>query len=448
MTIMSYKSINDVINKLFELEIHSIGMNGDGVALSYGLPERFSNEYRFYVPGALEGEKILAKVHKIIQKKIFCRLMKVITPSKDREQEDCNKFLDCGGCNFRNVNSNWINKWKIQQLITKTEPLKIKDKILPLSSSEKSKRRRVVFSVKANNRNFYLGFNSRFTQNIIDIRNCRTIISKLTELYLKLKLNLNQFIIKKSNFKIKVNYLDNGADILFDINKQNYKEIFNFDQLIQFLISLNTVRVSFKTNNRIQMVQFNGKNQNTLGKLNGKILYSLPPPGGFLQPTKEGEREIIKFVIKAVHESKKVADLFCGSGTLSIPISQSAEILCADSNQSSLSGLKEALKQQKSLNKNKIINQDLLSLPISHKTLKDIDTIVLNPPSKGAKKQLKEIILSNVTNIVYVSCNLNTFFRDAKFLLENGYSLEWLKPIDQFPNTMHLEIVSKFIEKK
>mgnify|MGYP001273711433 CR=1 FL=1 len=63
-------------------------------------------------------------------------------------------------------------------------------------------------------------------------------------------------------------------------------------------------------------------------------------------------------------------------------------------------------------------------------------------------KQLKEIILSNVTNIVYVSCNLNTFFRDAKFLLENGYSLEWLKPIDQFPNTMHLEIVSKFIEKK
>ena len=66
----------------------------------------------------------------------------------------------------------------------------------------------------------------------------------------------------------------------------------------------------------------------------------------------------------------------------------------------------------------------------------------------GAKKQLKEVILSNVPSIVYVSCNLNTFARDAKFLLENGYRLEWLKPIDQFPNTMHLEIVSKFIEKK
>ena len=97
-----------------------------------------------------------------------------------------------------------------------------------------------------------------------------------------------------------------------------------------------------------------------------------------MQPTKEGEREIIKFVIKAIHGSKKVADLFCGSGTLSIPISQSAEIFCADSNQSSLSGLKEALKLQKSLNKNKIINQDLLSFPISHETLKDMDTMILS----------------------------------------------------------------------
>ena len=98
--------------------------------------------------------------------------------------------------------------------------------------------------------------------------------------------------------------------------------------------------------------------------------------------------------------------------------------------------------------KNKIIDQDFLSLPIHHETLNDMDAIILNPPSKGAKKQLKEVILSNVPNIVYVSCNLKTFARDAKFLLENGYSLEWLKPIDQFPNTMHLEIVSKFIEKK
>ena len=100
-----------------------------------------------------------------------------------------------------------------------------------------------------------------------------------------------------------------------------------------------------------------------LSCLNGKILYSLPPPGGFLQPTKEGEIEIIKFAIKAIHGSRKVADLFCGSGTLSIPISQNAEILCADSNQNSLSGLKEALKLQKSLNKNKIITH---KLPLIH----------------------------------------------------------------------------------
>ena len=92
MIITSYQNINDVIDKLFELEIHSIGMNGDGVALNYGISKRFSNEYKLYVPGALEGEKVLAKANKIIQKKIFFRLVKVIHPSKEREEEDCKNF--------------------------------------------------------------------------------------------------------------------------------------------------------------------------------------------------------------------------------------------------------------------------------------------------------------------------------------------------------------------
>ena len=60
------------------------------------------------------------------------------------------------------------------------------------------------------------------------------------------------------------------------------------------------------------------------------------------------------------------------------------------------------------------------------------------------QKQVKEIIKSCVKIIVYVSCNINSFERDALILLNNGYEMEWLKPIDQFPNTNHLEIVSKF----
>ena len=73
-----------------------------------------------------------------------------------------------------------------------------------------------------------------------------------------------------------------------------------------------------------------------------------------------------------------------------------------------------------------------------------MDSIVINPPAKGAFKQVKEIIKSSVKIVVYVSCNINSFERDAILLLNNGYELEWLKPIDQFPNTNHLEIVSKF----
>ncbi len=71
---------------------------------------------------------------------------------------------------------------------------------------------------------------------------------------------------------------------------------------------------------------------------------------------------------------------------------------------------------------------------------------VLNPPSKGAKNQINEIVKSDVNKVVYVSCNFKTFERDAKVLLSKDFMIDWVKPIDQFPHTNHLEIVAKFVK--
>ena len=78
--------------------------------------------------------------------------------------------------------------------------------------------------------------------------------------------------------------------------------------------------------------------------------------------------------------------------------------------------------------------------------LNEVDTIVLNPPFKGAKNQINEIVKSDVNILVYVSCNLKTFERDAKVLLSDDFMIDWIKPIDQFPYTNHLEIVAKFVK--
>ena len=88
----------------------------------------------------------------------------------------------------------------------------------------------------------------------------------------------------------------------------------------------------------------------------------------------------------------------------------------------------------------------LLKRPVEKQLLNEVDSIVLNPPFKGAKNQINEIVKSEVNIVVYVSCNFKTFERDAKVLLSNDFMIDWVKPIDQFPYTNHLEIVAKFVK--
>ena len=239
----------------------------------------------------------------------------------------------------------------------------------------------------------------------------------LLYLYKQLKDNLKKSINKNINFKIQVNLVHNGSDIVFHLSKGSHKKIFKIDNLISDLISVNVLRVSFKEGKRIFSFPLHGQVRNKLGILNNKTIFTYPPPGGFLQPTKSGETEIIKYVLSAIKGSKKVADLFCGSGTLSIPISENAEIICVDSNIDSLSGLKNGLKFYNKIDKNKVFHQNLFHTPLSGEVLKKMDSIVINPPAKGAFKQVKEIINSNVGIVVYVSCNINSFERDARILL-------------------------------
>ena len=419
-----------------ELKVSYIDNKGNGVS--------FSNNIEFLIPGALKDEIVLAKPMKTINKKVYCKLTKVKLSSDSRIKEDCKKFIICGGCNFRQVNDAWLQNWKLEKLLKKTDSLNIQKKILPFTTSKKNSRRRATFSAHYQNGQLNLGFISKFEEKVIDLQTCKILDKDLLHLYKHLNDNLESSIKKSINFKIQVNLVHNGFDIVFNLLRGSYKKIFKIDNLISDLISVNVLRVSFKEGKRIFSFPLHGQVRNKLGILNNKTIFTYPPPGGFLQPTKSGETEIIKYVLSAIKGSKKVADLFCGSGTLSVPISENAEIICVDSNIDSLSGLINGLKLYNKIDKNKVFHQNLLRTPLSNEVLKEMDSIVINPPAKGAFKQVKEIIKSSVKIIVYVSCNINSFERDAIILLNNGYELEWLKPIDQFPNTDHLEIVSKF----
>jgi 23S rRNA (uracil1939-C5)-methyltransferase len=88
--------------------------------------------------------------------------------------------------------------------------------------------------------------------------------------------------------------------------------------------------------------------------------------------------------------------------------------------------------------------RDLFRRPLMPQELRDYDTVVFDPPRQGAQAQASQLAASKIPTVVAVSCNVPTFARDAKILIDGGYRLETVVPVDQFRHTPHVELVAKF----
>ena len=90
-------------------------------------------------------------------------------------------------------------------------------------------------------------------------------------------------------------------------------------------------------------------------------------------------------------------------------------------------------------------HRDLFRRPLDVAELNRFEAVVLDPPRAGAKEQAPLLARSSVPRIAYISCNPNTFARDAKILAEGGYRLDWVRPVGQFRWSTHVELAAAFL---
>ena len=175
---------------------------------------------------------------------------------------------------------------------------------------------------------------------------------------------------------------------------------------------------------------------------------TFPPSGGFLQATLEGENAILENVMLGLNENKKtklICELFCGSGTITLPLLKKCyQIHAFEFDLESLKSLDIACRKDGFGNRVKTNERDLKNFPLTSDELNKYDAIIVDPPRSGAKLQFLNIAKSNVSTIISISCNINTFVRDAKILIESNYELKWVQPIDQFLFSAHVELVAIF----
>jgi 23S rRNA (uracil1939-C5)-methyltransferase len=175
----------------------------------------------------------------------------------------------------------------------------------------------------------------------------------------------------------------------------------------------------------------------------GKALVA-PPPGAFLQATAEGEAALLSAVEEAVGPARRVVDLFAGSGTFSLPLAETAEVLAVESDAAMLAALDRGWRQTQGLHRVTTETRDLFRRPLEPDEFKGFDAVVIDPPRAGAEAQTATLAHSGVPVIAAVSCNPVTFARDARSLTGAGYLLDWVQVVDQFRWAAHVELVARF----
>jgi 23S rRNA (uracil1939-C5)-methyltransferase len=143
-----------------------------------------------------------------------------------------------------------------------------------------------------------------------------------------------------------------------------------------------------------------------------------------------------------------IADLYSGCGTYSFPlIRQSQRVSAYEGASEMAAAMNDACVAGDLDERIETTVRDLFADPLSAGELNHFDGIVINPPRNGALPQVQAISQSGVGKVVMVSCDPATFKRDAKALLDGGYTLTLAVPIDQFYWSRHLELVAVFERK-
>ena len=168
------------------------------------------------------------------------------------------------------------------------------------------------------------------------------------------------------------------------------------------------------------------------------------PPGSFLQATAAGEEVLAELVMKACKGSKTIVDLFCGVGPFALRLAAKSRVMAYDSDEGAILSLQQAVKETSGLKPITALVRDLYHRPLVAQELRDVDCVVFDPPRQGAQGQAEKLAASKVKTVVSVSCNVQSFVRDAKILIDGGYKIDSVTPVDQFRHTPHVELVARF----
>lgn len=440
------------------IRVKCIGMDDEGK----GIVKIKGKEV--HVPNLIKGETAIIE---IVQKRnyIDAKVINIEEESKNRVKPRCKYFNQCGGCQLQHLSSRGQAEFKEEQVASLMQPYHDVNKIITMK--EPFFYRNKVHSTVAydGKGRIVSGIYEENTHHVIPIDKCIIQDSRADEIIQSILKLMEEFKMKPYNedtkqgflrhILVKTGFSTNQIMVVLVVSSQIFPSKNNFLKLLlkkhpeitTVVMNVNDRRTSVVLGNTEKVLYGKGYIEDTLCgctfRISPKSFYQINPIQTEVLYNKAIEMANLK-------GNETVLDAYCGIGTISLIVSSKVKsVIGVELNKDAV---KDAISNAK---RNKISNVYFHNEDAGEfmnalaKEKQNIDLVFMDPPRSGSdEKFLSSLLRLSPKKIIYISCNPITQERDISYLVQHGYMVNEIQPVDMFPQTAHVECVAMMYLKE
>ena len=359
-----------------------------------------------------------------------------ILPGPHHVAPPCRHFPQCGGCQLQMADDAALTRFVGERVAFAADSQGLTPETLaPPHLSPSRTRRRATLHAQRAGKKILIGFREGGSHRLIDMAECHILAPELLALVAPLRSLLGQWPGTLAA-DIQLTRVDQG--VAMEIKGISAENLAQTEGLLDFARAQSLARLSIDEGFGPEPVWEPEPATVTLGGT--PVAF---PHGAFLQPTEDGEAALLAAAKEWCGDARFIADLFAGLGTFAFALAGPAKVLAAEADRAAHLACQSAARQAgKPVH---ALHRDLFRDPLTAAEISKFDCVLLDPPRAGARNQVDEIAQSTVSRIVYISCNPQSWARDARRLAEGGFRLKELRPVGQFRWSTHVELASLFV---
>ncbi|MCZ8186667.1 MAG: RNA methyltransferase [Beijerinckiaceae bacterium] len=409
------------------LVVERIGNRGDGIALHEGVS--------YPLPYALPGETVRAMVGEG-----RADVLAIEPSSPERVAPHCRHFGQCGGCALQHWAAVPVAEWKRNRIRQALERVRIETDIAPTRDAHGAGRRRVTLHIRRHEGPegpvLQAGFMKARSHQLVDLDSCPLLVPALApvpDLARRIGHVLRGF---NKPLDLQATASLDGLDL--DLRGSGPLPEALRQKLVGLAMETGLARLTLHGERLIE------PRPPRVAMVDQPGMTMFVPPGSFLQATAEAEAELAALAGSLLAGTKHLAELFCGLGPFGLRLARQMKVTAFDSDRPAIEAFQRSIRANPGGKPAVAEARDLFRRPLFAPELKPFDAVLLDPPRQGAEAQIREIAKSRLGRVAYVSCDPESFARDAQVLVAAGFRLTGVTPVDQFRHSPHVELVAGF----